>query len=49
MLVQVTGEQLKHVQQEARRRVTPEEGKALVSRALRDHDQADSDRWQVLH
>lgn len=47
-MLQVTGEQLKQVQHEVRGRVTPEEGRALVSRALRDRDQADSDKWQVL-
>lgn len=47
MVVQVTGDQLKQVLQEVRGRITPEEGRALVSRALRDRDQADSDKWQV--
>ena len=46
--LQVTGEQLQQVLQEVRGRITPEEGRALVSRALRDRDQADSDKWQVL-
>ena len=45
--MQVTGDQLKQVLQEVRGRITPEEGRALVSRALRDRDQADSDKWQV--
>lgn len=47
-VLQVTGEQLKQVLQEMRGKITPEEGRALVSRALRDRDQADSDKWQVL-
>ncbi len=46
--LQVAGEQLQQVLQEVRGRITPEEGRALVSRALRDRDQADSDKWQVL-
>lgn len=46
--IQVTGEQLQQVLHEVRRRVTPEEGRAIVSRALRDRDQADSEKWQVL-
>lgn len=45
--VQVTGEQLKHVVHEVRGQVTPKEAKALVSKALGDRDQADSDKWQV--
>lgn len=48
MVLQVTGEQLKQVLQDLRGKITPEEGRALVSRALRDRDQADSDKWQVL-
>ena len=48
MVLQVTGDQLKQVLQEMRGKLTPEEGRALVGRALRDRDQADSDKWQVL-
>lgn len=48
MVSQVTGDQLKQVLQEMRGKLTPEQGRALVSRALRDRDQADSDKWQVL-
>ena len=47
MVLQVTGDQLKQVLQEMRGKLTPEEGRALVSRALRDRDQTDSDKWQV--
>ncbi|KAL3133626.1 hypothetical protein ABBQ32_008144 [Trebouxia sp. C0010 RCD-2024] len=47
-LIQVTGEQVQQVLQEVRGRITPEEGRALVSRALRDRDQADSNKWQGL-
>lgn len=47
-MLQVTGEQVQQVLQEVRGRITPEEGRALVSRALRDRDQADSNKWQVL-
>ena len=45
--VQVTGEHLKGVVQEVRGRVTPEEARALITRELRQRDQADSDKWQV--
>ena len=48
MVLQVTGDQLKQVLQEMRGKLTPEEGRALVVRALRDRDQMDSDKWQVL-
>lgn len=48
MVLQVTGDQLKQVLQEMRGKLTPEEGRALVVRALRDRDQTDSDKWQVL-
>lgn len=44
----MTGDQLKQVLQEMRGKLTPEEGRAFVGRALRDRDQADSDKWQVL-
>ncbi|DBA74957.1 hypothetical protein WJX77_011846 [Trebouxia sp. C0004] len=47
-LVQVTGEHLKQVVHEVRGRITPEGAQALVTRELRDRDQADSDRWQGL-
>ncbi len=47
--MQVTGEHVKQVAHEVRGRITPEGAQALVTRELRDRDQADSDRWQVSH
>ena len=47
--MQVTGEHLKQVAHEVRGCMTPGGTQALVTRELRDRDQADSDRWQVNH
>ena len=48
MVLQVTSDQVKQVLQETRGKLTPEEGRALVNKALRERDQADCDKWQVL-
>lgn len=47
--MQVTEEHLNQLVHEVRGRITPQGAQALVTRELRDRDQADSDRWQVSY